>query len=72
MLQFKSVFFWPFSVLLLLSCTSAPDPTPTRPNVLFISVDDLRPELGVYGNTVVKTPHMDALANYECNFHHKQ
>jgi arylsulfatase A-like enzyme len=70
MLQFKSVFFWLFSVLLLLSCTSATDPTPTRPNVLFISVDDLRPELGVYGNTVVKTPHMDALANSGSFFSH--
>ncbi len=33
-----------------------------RPNVLFIMVDDLRPELGAYGSTQVKSPHMDALA----------
>jgi len=33
-----------------------------RPNVLFIVVDDLRPEIGCYGNRVVKTPHMDRLA----------
>jgi hypothetical protein len=33
-----------------------------RLNVLFIAVDDLRPELGCYGNTVVKTPHLDRLA----------
>ncbi len=32
-----------------------------RPNVLFIAVDDLRPELGVYGSRAV-TPHIDALA----------
>ncbi len=31
-------------------------------NVLFIAVDDLRPEIGCYGNRVVKTPHMDRLA----------
>jgi iduronate 2-sulfatase len=34
----------------------------TRPNVLFISVDDLRPQLGCYGQAQMKTPHMDALA----------
>ena len=34
---------------------------PRRPNVLFIAVDDLRPELGVYGAGHVKSPHIDAL-----------
>ena len=32
------------------------------PNVLFISIDDLRPELGCYGNQN-SDPHIDALAN---------
>ncbi|MEI8021853.1 MAG: sulfatase, partial [Schlesneria sp.] len=33
-----------------------------KPNVLFIAVDDLRPEMGCYGNKVVKTPNLDRLA----------
>ncbi len=33
------------------------------PNILFILVDDLRPELGCYGNPIVKTPHLDNLAS---------
>ena len=35
----------------------------TRPNVLFILCDDLRPDaLGCYGSKHVKTPHIDRLA----------
>jgi len=35
----------------------------SRPmNVLFIAVDDLRPELGCYGVSGIKTPNIDALA----------
>jgi arylsulfatase A-like enzyme len=33
-----------------------------KPNVLFIYVDDLRPDLNVYGNRLVKSPNMDRLA----------
>lgn len=32
------------------------------PNILFIPVDDLRPELGCYGNSLIKTPNIDRIA----------
>ena len=35
----------------------------SMPNVLFLVVDDLRVELGCYGETRAKTPHIDALAS---------
>ena len=38
-------------------------PTPAaRRNVLFVAVDDLRPQLGCYGHTRMHTPNIDALA----------
>lgn len=52
-------------LLTLLFCWSGysfQDKENSPPNVLFIFVDDLRPELGSYGNAIIKTPHMDRLA----------
>ncbi len=41
----------------------------SRPNVLFILCDDLRPDaLGCYGSKHVKTPHIDALAREGVRF----
>ncbi len=35
----------------------------SKPNVLLIAVDDLRPELGCYGEQHMVTPHLDKLAS---------
>ena len=43
-------------------------PRAKRPNVLFIAVDDLRPELGCYGRSHMVTPRMDALADSGTRF----
>ena len=48
------------SVLIFSSGISAQNKT--KPNILFIAIDDLKPELGCYGNKQIKTPNIDRLA----------
>ncbi len=48
-------------LLVLLTSTAAGANDSDRMNVLFIAVDDLRPELGCYGQPV-HSPHIDQLA----------
>lgn len=50
----------PLAVLLL---AVADRPVAAKPNVLFIVVDDLRPVLGCYGHQLVRSPHIDRLAD---------
>lgn len=46
-----------FVLTIAVQCQAA-----DRPNVLFIAVDDLRPELGCYGSPIAVTPNLDAIA----------
>ena len=39
-----------------------------KKNILFIAVDDLKPSLGVYGDSFAKTPHIDYLASLGTTF----
>lgn len=41
---------------------------PIKLNVVFIAVDDLRPQLGCYGDSWMKTPNIDRLAASACVF----
>ena len=52
---------------LLFQYAADADEAGPRPNVLFIVVDDLRPEPGCYGNQEIKTPHFDSFANREAD-----
>ena len=63
--KLKQVLVLSALLLLLLAplaALHAADAPAKKLNVLFIAVDDLRPELGCYGNQIVKTPNIDRLA----------
>ncbi|KAL7734672.1 hypothetical protein ACLKA6_010969 [Drosophila palustris] len=49
-------------LLLLLLLTAGTVPTSARYNVVMVIFDDLRPSLGVYGDILAHTPHLDAFA----------
>ncbi|MFT7282149.1 MAG: iduronate 2-sulfatase, partial [Cyclobacteriaceae bacterium] len=49
------------SVFLFLACGSKDQIQP--PNILFISIDDLRPSLGAFGDSIVVTPNLDQFAS---------
>ncbi|MCA9053371.1 MAG: sulfatase [Planctomycetaceae bacterium] len=51
--------FLTFAIAVWCACSV---PAADKPNVLFIAVDDLRPELGCYGSPIAVTPNLDALA----------
>ncbi len=51
-----------FLIISFSSCSQQKEFEKTKPNILFIPVDDLRPELGCYGNEIIKTPNIDKLA----------
>lgn len=55
-------------VLIGSGCQGSGPRRQERPNVLFISVDDLRPTFGAYENKHIKTPHMDRLAQSGVTF----
>ena len=53
------------SLLLCASLLTAPvsqEPSNARPNIVWISVEDMSPWLGCYGDDTIPTPNVDALA----------
>jgi N-sulfoglucosamine sulfohydrolase len=52
---------------LLVSNSSAQEPV-KRPNIIWISTEDLSPHIGCYGDPVAKTPNIDKLASRGIRF----
>ena len=49
------------AIVLCFGCVQS-EKTKRKPNILFIAIDDLRPELGCYGSEIAVTPNIDKLA----------
>ncbi|MEY3895508.1 MAG: hypothetical protein RLZZ214_1027 [Verrucomicrobiota bacterium] len=54
-----------FVAFLSLASLAAAD---QKPNILFIAMDDLRPELGCYGRDYIKSPNIDRIAKAGMTF----
>ncbi len=50
------------NVFVLVILSAIANAQKQKPNVLFIAVDDLRPELGCYGESQIHSPNIDKLA----------
>jgi len=55
-------------LLLIITLKVAAQKSQSRPNILFIIVDDLRPELNCYGMSQIKSPNIDILARSGVTF----
>ena len=62
--NFENFLFRSFALLLITSCSEIKDKEfeQNHPNIIFISIDDLRPSLGVYGDSIVHSPNIDLFA----------
>lgn len=72
-LQKRILLLSVFSIIIMIftACSSnkkQSDQNKIQPNILFIPVDDLRPELGAYGDEFIKTPNIDRLAKAGVTF----
>ncbi|MFB3055777.1 MAG: sulfatase-like hydrolase/transferase, partial [Ignavibacteriaceae bacterium] len=59
----------PILSMILYSCSiKEKESEQILPNILFIPVDDLRPDLGCYGDPIAVTPSIDKLAEEGVTF----
>jgi arylsulfatase A-like enzyme len=67
-LAFFSLLMWGPVETLTADDNQPIEPGESRPNILFIAVDDLKPLTGEYGNQKVITPALDKLASQSVVF----
>lgn len=64
-MKLSSSFLFLFLLLFFnfSGCSHPEKKSGDHPNILFIAIDDLRPELGCYGADYIKSPNIDKLAS---------
>jgi N-sulfoglucosamine sulfohydrolase len=68
-LALAAVVLSPAAVGTIAGPQTAPTPPP-RPNILWISNEDMSPRLGAYGDRLARTPALDRLATQSIRFTH--
>ncbi len=69
----KKIIYFVLLLLVIAACGTGNKNTATKKmNVLFIAVDDLKPNLGCYGDTVAISPNIDKLASQATIFRNNQ
>ena len=66
----KTYFFSLYVFLSLFACNEPNPQISEKPNILWIIAEDLSPDLGCYGHSIVQTPNLDALAKKGMRFTH--
>ena len=68
----KHLFLMVFCPILLYSCQIKKEKSYTgeKPNILWITCEDITPMLGTYGDPVALTPNLDRLADQGIQFNH--
>jgi N-sulfoglucosamine sulfohydrolase len=64
----RIILFSGISFLIPFCLISCREKTIERPNILWIIAEDLSPDIGCYGNTIVNTPALDAMARSGVRF----
>lgn len=59
----KPLYFFALTCVAGVACAAE------RPNILFIAMDDMRPEMGAYGIKEIRTPNLDHIAQNGMTFH---
>ncbi|WP_299556507.1 sulfatase [Seonamhaeicola sp.] len=57
-----------FLLVNVLCCQEQNKESQKKPNILFIGIDDLRPELGCYGSDIAISPNLDKLSSQGLQF----
>lgn len=64
----RTVFVLLLALLSTLPAWAQPGRAGTRPNIVWLSAEDLSPRLGAYGDPLARTPNLDRLASQGTRF----